>query len=531
LNTDILIEKLSLQVHSFQESFEMLSNSPDLEKMAIQFNRILKGTLLTTDINIFHSATDKSEWRTLFAKSEDKKSLLNEIDSSEQFIIDSNENSSEVYIITQLIDESYLGIIIGERLDKTPYSDFDKITVQIYVQLFDNSYQAYLSRKKEKELIFSLNHKVLQLNNLIDTGIEVTKLDLGDQMLELALERGVALTNASKGFLRITKQGELIKEISFPPEIDNAESSENTLSKKFTEQGLEYEFILVDKETRKGIIDFDTTDELLLGAISRQVQAAIVNEELHREALENETIKKELAVAGEIQKRILPESLPEINGYLIAGINIPSKEVSGDYYNVFPLKDSRYALIVADVTGKGVPASLLVSTLDASLQSYLDLQIPLPEMAVKINTLIYKASTVDKFITFFIAILEPESGELDIVNAGHNPTLLLKKDGSFQKIDAGGMAFGMFDMGFPFEGEKITLKKGERLFLYTDGIPEAMDPDDEEYSDEKMESFFTDVKPEDPEEFIEKIVDDVKSFTKGTPQSDDITAVYLIRKE
>ncbi|MCK5086464.1 MAG: serine/threonine-protein phosphatase, partial [Melioribacteraceae bacterium] len=250
-----------------------------------------------------------------------------------------------------------------------------------------------------------------------------------------------------------------------------------------------------------------------------------------REALENETIKKELAVAGEIQKRILPESLPEIDGYLIAGINIPSKEVSGDYYNVFPLKDGRYALIVADVTGKGVPASLLVSTLDASLQSYLDLQIPLPEMAVKINTLIYKASTVDKFITFFIAILEPESGELDIVNAGHNPTLLLKKEGTFQKIDAGGMAFGMFDMGFPFEGEKITLKKGERLFLYSDGIPEAMDPDDEEYSDEKMESFFTDVKPEYPEEFIKKIVDDVKSFTKGAPQSDDITAIYLIRKE
>ncbi|MCK5086321.1 MAG: hypothetical protein KAQ90_02320, partial [Melioribacteraceae bacterium] len=235
MNTDILIEKLSLQVHSFQESFEMLSNSPNLEKMAIQFNRILKGTLLTTDINIFHSATDKSEWRTLFAKSENKKTLLNAIDSSEQFIIDSNGNSSEVYIITQLIDESYLGIVIGERLDKTPYSDFDKITIQVYIQLFDNSYQAYLSRKKEKELIFSLNHKVLQLNNLIDTGIEVTKLDLGDQMLELALERGVALTNASKGFLRITKQDELIEEISFPPGIDYSASSENTLSEKFTE--------------------------------------------------------------------------------------------------------------------------------------------------------------------------------------------------------------------------------------------------------------------------------------------------------
>lgn len=194
------------------------------------------------------------------------------------------------------------------------------------------------------------------------------------------------------------------------------------------------------------------------------------------------------------------------------------------------MNDGRYALILADVTGKGMPASLLVSTLDASLRSYLDFQIPLSEMAVKMNTIIYDSSTMDKFITFFIAVLNPENGELDIINAGHNPALILRKNGTMEKINAGGVAFGMFDMGLPFEGQKLILEKGERLFIFSDGIPEAMDSEEEEYSDEKMEQFFINKTSETSRDFISKILWDVRDFTKGTSQSDDITAIYLIRK-
>jgi sigma-B regulation protein RsbU (phosphoserine phosphatase) len=241
-------------------------------------------------------------------------------------------------------------------------------------------------------------------------------------------------------------------------------------------------------------------------------------------------MKRELAVAAEIQKRILPDKLPVIEGYDLAGINIPSLEVSGDYYNVLELNNGKFALILADVTGKGMPASLLVSTLDASLQAYLDFQIPLSEMAVKLNSIVFRSSTADKFITFFVAVLEPSTGQLDIINAGHNPPLILRKDGSIEKIEAGGVAFGMFDMGLPFEGQKLTLEKGERLFIFTDGIPEAMDKDEEEYTDERLEQFFQDVVPDKASDFISSIVSDVRKHTHGEPQSDDITAIYLIRK-
>ncbi|RKY90096.1 MAG: hypothetical protein DRQ01_09735, partial [Ignavibacteriae bacterium] len=155
---------------------------------------------------------------------------------------------------------------------------------------------------------------------------------------------------------------------------------------------------------------------------------------------------------------------------------------------------------------------------------------PLVEMTDKLNKIIYNASPSDKFITYFISVLNAKTGELDIVNAGHNPVLRLKDNHTLHKIEAGGVGLGMFDMGIPYEGEKLTLKPGERLFLFTDGIPEAMNENEEEYSDERMEEFFLINKTATAQEYVDKIVSDVKSFAGDAEQSDDITTMYLIKK-
>lgn len=526
-----LIDRLSLQVNSFQEGFEILSKADSLENLAKQFSRIIRGSLLTTEVNIFQKSDD-SDWKKIYASNENAADLLSNLDATGSFnLVVSTEESSRVFITLPLVDKSIAGIIIGAKLDKTAYTDFDKVTLQIFAQLFDNAYQAFLLKKKEKELNFSLNYKVLQLNSLIETGIEITKLEQASSLLSLSLERATVLTNASKGHIQVVKDGKEIESIIFPPYIteEDMASVQKTIIQSFEQQGKKYTITLADKESRKGIADFDLNDELLLGAFARQVNTAIENEHLHKEAIEKQNIERDLAVAADIQQRIIPEKLPVIEGYRLAGTNIPSKEVGGDYYDCMPLSDGRFALIMADVSGKGVPASLLVSTLNASLTAYLDVMIPLDQLAKKINTIIYKASTADKFITFMIVVLDPKTGELDIVNAGHNPGFILKNDNTLQKIDAGGVAFGMFDMGLPFEGEKSVIESGERLMLYTDGIPEAMDIDEEEYSDEKMEEFFINNKPEDANLFVDDIVKDVKKYTGDAPQSDDITVMYLIR--
>jgi sigma-B regulation protein RsbU (phosphoserine phosphatase) len=126
-------------------------------------------------------------------------------------------------------------------------------------------------------------------------------------------------------------------------------------------------------------------------------------------------------------------------------------------------------------------------------------------------------------------VLDSKSGELDILNAGHNPILLLRKNGTLEKLDAGGVGLGMFDFGIPYTGQKSIMNPGDKLFLYTDGIPEAMNENEEEYSDEKMINFLLNHSQSSSKDFIDALVKDVQDYAGAAPQSDDITAVILKR--
>jgi len=528
-----LVEKLSLQVGSFQEGFEILCKSFNFDEMVKNFLHLMRGNFIVSEIYAYHKKNSNSEWKLIASKKKVDSSNLNYFKKSPDFSIQYFQNQKfDVSIVFPLSDKSVLGILIGSKLDKSGFSDLDKITLQILLQVFDSAHKSFLNQKNEKALIFGLNEKVLQLNNLIDTVIEVSRYDKRDVLFELALERIAPLTNASSALLQISSKDKVENSYTFPPGADISKilSSELKLESSFEFNKLSYQFMLAEKETRKGVTNFNELDKMLLDAITRQVQASIENQYLNSQAIEKEKIEKELSVAASIQQRILPEVLPKIGGYDLAGINIPSREVGGDYYDCVDLGHGKYALIIADVAGKGIGAALLVSTLDAALNSYLEFDIPLTEMADRLNKLIYKSSPSDKFITFFIAVLDSKTGELDIVNAGHNPILLLRVDGSLEKIDAGGVGLGMFDFSVPLTGQKLNMNSGDKLFLYTDGVPEAMNEKEEEYSDERMEKFVQKNNTEGSQEFVGRLIGDVKSFSGNAEQSDDITILYLIRK-
>lgn len=529
-----LVEKLALQVESFQEGFEILSKSFTFIEMVKTFLHIIRGNFIITEIYAYHKLTYDSKWIMLTTKKVPDQAYLTFLDETKNTSINYYNNSQiEVSILLPLPDQSFLGILVGHKLDKSGFTDFDKITLQILIQVFDSAYKSFLHQRKEKSLIFELNEKIMHLNNLIDTGIELSRYDKKRILYEVALERGCALTNASSALIEIVKKsaGNIKKFITFPSGIDPEKilNSKFKIQSSFEIQNRIYNFVLSEKETRHSTTAFNQLDQLLLDSIARQVSASLENEYLHKQALEKEKIEQELNVAASIQQKILPESLPKIEGYDLAGINIPSKEVGGDFYNCIDLKNGKYALIIADVAGKGIGAALLVSTLDAALYSYLQFDIPLAEMADRLNNLIYKSSPSDKYITFFIAVLNSNTGELDIVNAGHNPIFLLRKDGTLEKLDAGGVGLGMFDFGIPFTGQKSVMNSGDRLFLYTDGIPEAMNEKEEEYSDEKMLNFFLNHSQKSSQEFINALVKDVKDYAGTTLQSDDITAMILKR--
>ena len=496
----------------------------------------MRGNFIISGISAYHKKQYDSEWMAIASKQASDPADLSFFSESNKFSIQYFEKQKfDASITLPLSDQSVLGILIGPKMDKSGFNDLDKITLQILLQVFDSAHKSFLNQKKEKALIFELNEKVLHLNNLIDTGIEISRYTKKRVLYDVALERITSLTNASSALIEIIKKthGNLKKYITFPEGIDPNKilSSKYKIQSSFEHQGRVYNFILSEKETRHNTTAFTELDQLLLDSITRQVAASLENEYLHKQAIEKEKIEQEIIVAASIQKRILPESLPKIEGYDLAGINIPSKEVGGDYYDCVSLGKGKYALIIADVAGKGIGAALLVSTLNAALYSYLEFDIPLTEMSDRLNKLIYKSSPSDKFITFFIAVLDSKSGELDIVNAGHNPIFLLRQNGTLEKLDAGGVGLGMFDFGIPYTGQKSIINPGDKLFLYTDGIPEAMNEAEEEYSDEKMLTFLKDHSENTAEEIISALVKDVKGYTGSAPQSDDITALYLCRNK
>jgi sigma-B regulation protein RsbU (phosphoserine phosphatase) len=157
--------------------------------------------------------------------------------------------------------------------------------------------------------------------------------------------------------------------------------------------------------------------------------------------------------------------------------------------------------------------------------------MPLDQLARRLNRVISRASTDDKFITALIALLNPETGEIQSVSAGHNPAYVLLSDGTIKELSTGGIALGMLDLDLPFETERIVLGPGERLLLYTDGITEANNEQNVLYdSASPLQKFFLTHTPGDAGTFIRDLIADIKAFTGNAPQSDDITALYLLRR-
>jgi serine phosphatase RsbU (regulator of sigma subunit) len=523
---------LARQIASLGEIFRTLSKANSLKDLAGRFCGFVQEHSGAGEVWLFHRERG-GEWQSLSQGKTDTALLLPSIPDKESFSVTPDKGGTRLLGAQRLIDGSTLGIIVARRPGCDAYPDDAIVSLRLSATLFENAYQAYLHRHNEKELIFSLNHRLLQLNSLIDTGIEVAKLEQEIPPHRLALERAAALTNASLGSVTITRNGSVIERISFPAALPDGTfaSGESHISAEFAFGGSTYLFELMNKESRKGVVPFEGTDKLLLDALSRQVQASLENRFLHQQSLEKEKMERDLAVAASIQQKILPETLPVIEGYDAAGINIPSKSVGGDYYDCIRLSDGRYALAIADVAGKGIPAALLVSTLHAYLSAYLESGMSLVDLSARLNRMIHRASTDDKFITAFFALLDPRTGSMETVNAGHNTVYWRRADGSVQDLSLGGIPLGMLDMDLPYQSEQFTLAPGDRILLYTDGIPEAQNERNELYESEvPLKDFFTGTVPDNADTFIQQLIADVKRFTGNAPQADDITVLYMLRR-
>jgi len=237
--------------------------------------------------------------------------------------------------------------------------------------------------------------------------------------------------------------------------------------------------------------------------------------------------EQELAVARKIQQDLLPKGVLTLSGVEVAGFNLPCFAVGGDYFDYFRLPDGRIALAIADVAGKGVPAAILMSNLQAILRAETSRGSAVTAIPAQANRQLTESmSGSSKFVTFFYGALDPESRRLSYTNAGHNPPLVVRADGSIEELEAGGLLLGVFPIA-EYEEGTVDLHPGDACVLFTDGVTEAENKARDLYSDERLQELLRRERGGSAAAIAQAIADDVAAFSRGLHQSDDVTVIVV----
>ena len=275
---------------------------------------------------------------------------------------------------------------------------------------------------------------------------------------------------------------------------------------------------------------FTRSDLEFLESIINLSVISIENSILFQEYLDKQQIENELKIAREIQVALLPDHIPQVECYEIAADNIPALHVGGDYYDVIKLTDTKLAIVIADVSGKGTPASILMSNIQSAVHSYLKLytddSFDIAGVTKNINELIYSNTSSEKFITFFWGILDTETNTFRFINAGHNPPYQLSRE-NIKNLEDGGLMVGILDSGVEYDIGNTAISTDDIIVFYTDGVTEAQNIEKEEYGDDRLKKVMEENKNGSACELLDKIKDSVQDFVGEAKQFDDITLIVL----
>jgi phosphoserine phosphatase RsbU/P len=250
---------------------------------------------------------------------------------------------------------------------------------------------------------------------------------------------------------------------------------------------------------------------------------------LHHQILEKKKLEEQMQIAKDVQSSLLPAHPPEIEGYDIADLCIPTFEIGGDYYDYIRLDDSNYAIVIADVSGDGIPAALIMSAFRALLHSQINSNNNPSEIMSVLNQQIPIVSRKRDFISVFYAILNFKEHICTYTNCGHNPPVLLRSSGKMELLEQGGAALNIIeDAKFDFDSVKLEL--GDQIIFYTDGVTEVFNSNSEEYGIERLKEIVRESREKSAGEIISNIVESTKNFSGTKLYRDDFTMVVLKRK-
>jgi sigma-B regulation protein RsbU (phosphoserine phosphatase) len=337
-----------------------------------------------------------------------------------------------------------------------------------------------------------------------------------DDLVELRLKMGEGII----GYVATTGEPVISPDVQNDPRYVNARQETRS----------EMVAPVISNDEVIGVFDLEsdqvnayTPDDLqVLMLLASQVAIIIEKVMLHEQLVEKKRLEGQLEVARQVQLELLPPADPNLEGFEISAYNFPTEEVSGDYYDWVRIYDDQIGMVIADVSGKGVPAALLMAFLRASLRAAIHIGYAPHISMAKVNYLLWESIERNQFVTAFYGVLDASNKTLAYTNAGHNPPLVLDKDGKARFIERGGLPLGMFRDTRYYE-YYVSIEPGQVIVLYTDGVTEAVNTKGEEYGRERLAQAIADARELSAREMISRIHRDVIDWTEGLGADDDIT--------
>lgn len=445
-------------------------------------------------------------------------------------------------------------LLLGDR--DTPYGDEEKEFAEALcvsaAAAIDNG-RVY---EELRELNRKLSLKVYQLNSLFDITRELNRSpDAGrvrDVLLTNALgqvlttrailiqegaivaERGVPLALEERNALEA--RSEALQGLSDERSVAQLESEE--LREHLRRAGIEIVVPLRSGTSSHGALllgprasgrPMSEEDRGFLRSLAAQTASALDNLRLTREWIEKQKIEKEMGLAREIQRGLLPDGDPEIAGWDIDGINIPCLTVGGDYFDYLERGDGKYWLVIADVSGKGTGAALLMASAQAAIHALAGLgEISLEDLVERLNEIVYRSTEVNRYVTAFFGCLDTRTGEMEFVNAGHCYPIVVRQAGAIERLVDGGSVIGLLE-NLDVTTGRARFEPGDLLVMYTDGLSETRNPEGEEFDEDRIFDLLRTSKGLPSREILARLLAGVRVFAAGAGLSDDLTLMVVQR--
>ena len=473
---------------------------------------------------------------------------LGKVDKGESWIEFFREFQIEL-LLPLNSNQGMIGLIgLGGKINGEPYEETEIEFLDSIANIAATTVSNGMMVEEIQAVNRRLDRKLQQLNTIFDISREINStLDPGKigslltfaVMGELLVNRCAVFireenhirTLVVKGVDRDLDIGHGSCEISQPVILEDTDRFQPLLSAGFA--------LLVpmriQEETRGCLAvgpkiageSFQETDLEFLTSLGHQAMTSLENARLFQEMLEKQRMEEELQLARNIQKSLLPSRIPPVPGYDISAVNIPSREVGGDYYDVIELSDHEWGIAIGDVVGKGAGAAMLMASLQASLRA-ISGEFDVQKILGRINNLIYQNTDMYKYITFFYGVLDTRQNRFTYCNAGHNYPILVRPDGGTEALSTGGIVLGMMPDAV-YQADSVSLHEGDRVVLYTDGVTEAKNRDDMEFGEDRLIRLVIRNAVLSSDSLIENIVYDVNAFSSDLDQRDDITLAVIRR--